>query len=75
MSGDLSAFPRLPIAIGEKQLWHFAECKPASCPLVGRVVSCLRAQVLLTGRAEDLRVMNVDEKQNVNENPITERRG
>jgi len=50
MSGDLSAFPRLPIVIGEKRLQHFAECEPASCPLVGRAVSCLRVRVLLTGQ-------------------------
>ena len=52
MSGDLSIFPRLTIAIGEKQLWHLAECEPASCPLVGRVVSCLRARELLTGQSQ-----------------------
>ena len=48
---DVFAFSRLPIATGEKRLWHLAECEPASCPLVGRVVSCLRARVLLTGQS------------------------
>jgi len=50
------SFPRLPIVIGEKQLWHLAECEPASCPLVGRAVSCLSARALLTARAKDMRL-------------------
>jgi len=61
MSGERSAFPRLPIVIGEKKLLHLAECELASCPLVGRVVSCLR-----TTRA----LMSVNKKPNPGEKPI-----